>query len=164
MIFYLVLPFFALVFLVFQTMILDLFFLGKMSLEISLILVIFAGFYMDAMRGGIMAFVLGFLLDCITGSITGIFAFYYVSVFFVSRIVSNRVYAESVFFIGLFTFFCVLCEGLLVTLIYRFIHGVDISFHLFRVYLPQAIVAGVLSPAFFTFFSRFEVLRDVGES
>ncbi|MFB3926438.1 MAG: hypothetical protein ACE14T_10330 [Syntrophales bacterium] len=163
MIFYLLLPVFSLILLVLQTTILDLFFLGKMGLEISLVVVIYAGFHLNASRGGILAFVMGFLLDCITGSITGLFTFFYVVVFFSSKIVSFRVYAEGLFFIMFFTLVCALSEGVFIMLLYRLIYGVDISTSLFRLFIPQALVAGVLSPALFAFFDRFKVLRDVTE-
>ncbi len=164
MIFYLVLPFFALVLLVLQTTILNLFFLGKMGLEVSLIVVVYAGFYLGALRGGILAFILGFFLDCISGSITGVFTFFYVFVFFLSRLVSYRVYAEGVFFIMGFTFVCALLEGSFIILLYRMIHGVDIFANVFKLFLPQALVTAVLSPAIFTMLSYLEGKVNGGES
>ncbi|MEA1936085.1 MAG: hypothetical protein U9M96_04605, partial [Thermodesulfobacteriota bacterium] len=95
MIYYLILPVFSLLLIVFQTTVLDLFFLGKIELEVSLILVVWAGFHLDVVKGGILSFVLGFFLDCITGSMTGLFMFIYVVIFSLSKIVSLRVYAEG---------------------------------------------------------------------
>lgn len=164
MIFYLVLPLFALVLLVLQTTILNLFFLGKMGLEVSLIVVIYAGFYLDVIKGGILAFILGFFLDCIIGSVTGVFTFIYVCVFFISRIISFKVYAEGVFFIMIFTFTCALSEGFFILFLYKMIYGLDIFSNIFKIILPQALVAAVLSPAVFTLLGFFERMAYGGES
>jgi rod shape-determining protein MreD len=164
MIYYVMLPIFSLALIVFQTTILDLFFLGKMGFEVSLILVVYAGLHLDVMKGGILAFVLGFFLDCITGSMTGFFIFIYVAIFFLSKVVSSRVYPEEIAFIMGFTFLCVFSKGIITILIYYFIYDVDLSHNILRIFLPQALVAGVLSPALFPIFDRLEVLLDAQSS
>jgi len=164
-IFYLLLPFFALTLLVLQTTVLSLFFLGKMGLEISLLIVIYAGFRMDPLRGGMLAFVLGFFLDCITGSVTGLLTFYYVAVFFVSRTVSFKVYAERYLFIVAFAFLCAFSEGLFIVLIYQVFYGVDVFPAIYKIFLIQALVLGLVSPLLFEGLGRLEgVLYDVRES
>ena len=164
MIFYLVLPLLALIVTIFQTTILNLFFLGKMGLEISLILVIYAGFYLNSTKGGILAFVFGFVLDCISGSVTGLFTFYYVLVFFISRMISFRVYSEGVLFIMVFTFFSALSEGLFIIFLYKFVYGLNIFSKTFNLFVLQALMAGVLSPAVFTILNYFERIVYGGES
>lgn len=164
MIYYLFLPVFSLLLIVFQTTVLDLFFMGKIGLEISLVLVVYAGFYLDIIKGGAMSFILGFFLDCVTSSITGLFTSIYVVIFFLSRAVSLRVYMEGLTFIMCFTFTCAFSEGIAIILIYKFFLGVDMFHDVLRVFLPQALVTGVLSPALFTIFSRFEVLLNGGEA
>ena len=77
MIFYIVLPFLSLLLIVIQTMIADIFFFGKIGVELSLILVIYAGFRLDIMKGGILSFILGFFRDCINCSISGPYTFLY---------------------------------------------------------------------------------------
>ncbi len=149
MIFYLILPLFSLILIVLQTTILNFFFLGKMGLEVSLIAVVYAGFYLGITKGGILAFVLGFFLDCIGGSITGLYTFFYVVVFFVSRIVSFRVYAEGVFFIMAFTFVCGIAEGILIILLYQVIYGIDIFLNMFKTFFaPGACGRGTESGNF----------------
>ncbi|MDO9529680.1 MAG: hypothetical protein Q7J27_11055 [Syntrophales bacterium] len=164
MIYYLILPVFSLVLVVLQTTVLDLFFLGKIGFEVSLILVVWAGFHLDVMKGGILSFVLGFFLDCITGSMTGFFIFIYVVIFFFSKVVSLRVYAEGIAFIMGFTFMCVFSKGLITVLIYKFIYSVYISHNVLEIFLPQALVAGVLSPVLFSMFDKLEVLLDAQSS
>ncbi len=164
MIFYLLLPLFSLILLVLQTTVLSLFFMGKMGLEISLIIVIYAGFRMDALKGGVLAFILGFFLDCITGSVTGLLTFYYVAVFFVSRTVSFKVYAERYLFIMAFAFLCAFSEGLFVALIYQVFYGVDVFPGIYRIFLVQALTLSLISPLLFTLLGRLEGVVDVRES
>jgi len=164
MIFYLLLPLFSLILLVLQTTVLSLFFLGKMGLEISLIIVIYAGFRLDALKGGVLAFVLGFFLDCITGSVTGLLTFYYVAVFFVSRTVSFKVYAERHLFIMAFAFLCAFSEGLVVALVYQVFYGVDVFPGIYKIFLVQALTLGLISPLLFTLLGRMEGVLDVRES
>lgn len=164
MIFYLLLPFLSLILLVLQTTVLSLFFMGKMGLEISLIIVIYAGFRMDALKGGVLAFTLGFFLDCITGSVTGLLTFYYVAVFFVSRMVSFKVYAERYLFIMAFAILCAFSEGLFVAFIYQVFYGVDIFAGIYRIFLVQALTLGLVSPMLFTLLGRLEGFIDVRES
>ena len=158
MIYYLMLPVFSLALIVFQTTVLDLFFLGKIGFEVSLILVVYAGLYLDVIKGGILAVVLGFFLDCITGSMTGFFILIYVMIFFLSKVVSSRFYPEGIAFIMGFTFTCVFSKGIITILIYYLIYDVNLSHNILRIFLPQALVAGVLSPALFSIFDRLEGL------
>ncbi len=164
MIYYLLVPILSLVLLVLQTTVLNLFFLGKMGLEISLILIIYAGFRLDALRGGLFAFVMGFLLDCITGSAAGFFTLYYVVVFFVSRALSFTMYAERHLFIMAFTFACAFSEGIFITLIYGIFYDVDIFANIYKIFLIQALAVGALSPLLFSLFGRLEEVFDVRES
>jgi cell shape-determining protein MreD len=78
MAYYIVIPFFALLLVVLQRTLLDLVFGGRIGIEVSLILVVWAGFHLDMLRGGVLAFVLGFLLDCLSGTILGLTTFVYV--------------------------------------------------------------------------------------
>ncbi len=69
--FYLVLLPLALLLVLFQKSILYLFFFGRVDVEISLILVIYAGFRLGVLRGALLSFVVGFFMDCMTGSVSG---------------------------------------------------------------------------------------------
>lgn len=163
MIYYLLMPVFALLLLVFQTTVLDLFAFGKIKLEISLLLVIYAGFHLDVIKGGVLAFVLGALLDCMTSLIPGFHVIFYMMIFLISKNVSHRVYLEGISFIVIFTFFCVFLEGVVVFLIYLFVFDVNISYDIFNTYLPQSLVLCAIGPACFALFYRLEVLMQYGE-
>ena len=101
MIYYLLLPLLLLLLVIIQNTILDVIALRWIGMEISLIVVIYAGFHLDALRGGLLSLVLGFFLDCLTSAIFGLYIFLYIVIFYFSMIVAGKVYAEKpVFKIG----------------------------------------------------------------
>ncbi|MCL5807197.1 MAG: hypothetical protein M1418_01335 [Deltaproteobacteria bacterium] len=157
MIYYLLLPLLLLLLVIIQNTMLDVIALRWIGMEISLIVVIYAGFHLDALRGGLLSLVLGFFLDCLTSAIFGLYIFLYIVIFYFSMIVAGKVYAEKPVFIASFTGLCTLLEGLAITLLYRLFFGTDILYAIPTVFIPQAIVLGLLSPFIFRFFRRFEV-------
>ena len=163
MIYYLLMPVFSLLLIMFQTTVLDILFLGKIRLEISLILVVYAGLHMDVVKGGVLSFVMGFLLDCMTSLIPGLFTFIYMVIFLVSKSVSCRFYPENITFVILFTFICTFSEGIIIFLIYQFMFGVNILNNILNTYLLQSLAIAVLAPVCFTLFYRLEALLNEGK-
>jgi rod shape-determining protein MreD len=157
MIHYLLLPILLLLLVIIQITILDIIVLRWISLEISLIVVIYSGFHLDAFRGGLLSLVLGFFLDCLTSAIFGLYTFLYIVIFYFSMMVAGKVYAEKPLFIASFTGLCALLEGLSIVLLYRFFFGADIFYAIPKIFIPQAVLLGLLSPLFFHLFERFEV-------
>ena len=164
MIYYTLLPLLLLLLVVVQTTILDFLTLGWMSMEISLIFVIYAGFHLDALRGGILSLVLGFFLDCLTSAIFGLYIFLYCLIFYISMIVAKRVYSGNPLLIASFTGICTILEGLVIVLLYHFLFGADILAAIPRVFIPQAALLGLLSPLFFRLFDRFEVFSNAEDT
>jgi len=156
-------PIFSLLLLIFQVSFLDLMFFGKIGIEISLIVVIYAGFHLSIARGGSLAFVMGFIFDCITGSITGFHTFFYVLVFLAARLTSRRVYSEGTFFIVLFALAACLAQGVFLSLIYSFIYNVENFMKIMWIFIIQSIIAGFLSPAVFLLLDKMESVFYVGE-
>ena len=138
--------------------------MGRIGVELSLILVIYAGFRMKMLPGAFLSFLLGFFLDCMMGSISGLFALIYVCIFFISVSLSLRVYAEQVRLIMIFSFLCAILEGLMVVLFFKIIYDINNFDNIFRVFIPQALMLGALSPLFFKLFNYFEVLFCGGDS
>ncbi len=164
MIYYLTLPFLMLFLVIVQITILDLFSLGRIGMEISLIVVIYAGFHLDALRGGILSLMLGFFLDCLTSAIFGLYTLIYILIFYLSMVVAGKVYGEKPLLIAIFAGFCTLLEGLLIILLYRFVFATDMFYTLPKVFIPQAVVVALLSPVLFRFFRSFEVFRHAEDS
>jgi rod shape-determining protein MreD len=152
----------SLLLVILQTSILDLFFFNRINVEISLILVIYAGFRLGAIRGAALSFAAGFFMDCMMGSASGLYTLLYVCIFFISSLVSLRVYAEGTALIMLFTFLCAISQGLFIVLFYKAIYNVNMFHNMILVFLPQALVLSFLSPVFFKLFRVIEGYMDEG--
>ncbi len=161
MIRYLLLPMLLLLLVIVQITILELFSFGWIGIEISLIVVIYLGFHLDALRGGVLSLLLGFFLDCLTSAIFGLYMFLYVLIFYLSNHVGGKIYAGKPALIASFTALCTLLEGLVIVLLYRFVFGADILDAIPKIFVPQAVVVGCLSPLFFILLQRFEVFLHV---
>ena len=161
MIYYLLLPMLLLLLVIFQITILELFSFGWIGIEISLIVVIYLGFHLDTLRGGLLSLLLGFFLDCLTSAIFGLYMFLYVLIFYLSNHVGGKIYAGKPAMIASFTALCTLLEGLVIVLFYRFVFGADILDAIPKIFVPQAVVVGCLSPLCFILLQRFEVFLHV---
>ncbi|HAR97574.1 MAG TPA: hypothetical protein DCS11_01465 [Syntrophus sp. (in: bacteria)] len=162
MLFYLTAPFLAFFLVVFQQGFLNLFFFQQLSVEVSLLLAIHAGFRMDLVRGAVLSLLMGFFIDCLTGSITGLYMTTYALVFLLSFLVSARVYVKQGTLIMAYVIVCTLLEGLLVVGLTELIRGVQLEGRL-RVFVLQALVLGVLSPAVFPVFDRVRSFLQIDE-
>lgn len=158
MIYYILLPFLSLLLIVIQTMIADIFFFGKIGVELSLILVIYAGFRLDIMKGGILSFILGFFRDCINCSISGPYTFLYVLVFLISMLASFRISPGKSSFIMIFTLLCASFEIIVLLLFHLLLYGGYISTLALKAYIPQTLILSGLSPILFSTISRIDVL------
>jgi rod shape-determining protein MreD len=147
-----------------QTMIANLFFSGKLVVEITLLMVLYAGFNLTWIKGGIFCFIIGFLLDCFMGSVSGLFALIYLTFFGLAKFVSPRIYAEKIPVIMIFVGLCSLVEGILVILFYKLAFDLDKLHHLWDVFLPQAIIVGLLAPMVFSLFRRLRVFTHAGNT
>ena len=164
MIYYLLLPLLLLFLVIAQITILDLFTLGRISMEISLIVVIYSGFHLDVLRGGILSIMLGFFLDCLTSAIFGLYIFLYCLIFYLSMLVAGRAYAGNPLLIASFTGICTMLEGLVIVLLYHFLFGADILAAIPKVFIPQAALLGLLSPLVFSLLHRFEVFLNAEDT
>lgn len=158
MIAYLALPLFSLLVIIVQKTLPEILFFHKVGVEISLVLVVYAGFHFSAIRGGLLAFFTGFLLDCLSGSVMGFFTTVYVLLYFFAYLVSRRVDTRRTFIIVVFTGLCVVFEGALIMLLYRYIYEAGDIFPLLGMTALQAAVLGAASPLLFNVFNQFEVL------
>lgn len=164
MIYYLSMPFLILVLLVLQNKLSDMLFFGIIGVEISLILVIYAGFHLDVIRGGVISFLLGFFLDCIAGSASGFHVFIYVSIFLVSMIASHKISLDKASLIMSFTLMCALLKGVIIVCLYPLIYRTDISVHASKIYIAQTLIVILISPVFFHIFHRIETLLGDGNA
>lgn len=160
MIYYLAVPWLLLIIVVFQHAVLGAMFFHTIAVEISLVLVIYAGLRMEVIRGSFLVLLLGLMMDCITGAASGFYALVYAAVFLMVYLLSLQVYAESMLFLIFLTFCCGLTEGLLLLILNRIISGTNIFFDLVRYFLPQLLLVSAISPFLFKFFHRIGWLHD----
>ena len=156
MIRYLFLPMLMLLLVIVQITILELFSFGWIAIEISLIGVVFLGFHVGGPAGGLLSLLLGFFMDCLNSAIFGLYMFLYVLIFFLSHLAGRKIYSGNPVLISFFTGICAFFEGLVIALFYHFVFGADILDAIPKIFIPQAVVAGVLSPFCFILFQRLE--------
>jgi len=157
MLYYLSLPFLSILLVTLQSTITDVIFSGRLVFELSLTVVIYAGFRFDLIRGSILAFILGFVFDCVAGSVLGVFTFIYVIIFLCSFFASGRLVTEKIYIIALFSFFCAFLKELMVILFYYSAFKFDLLINMYFVFLPQALIVGLFAPVFFYLMRRVEV-------
>ncbi len=145
-------------------MIEDIVFSGRIAVELSLIVVIYSGFRFDVLRGGILSFILGFIHDCLTCSLSGLYTLIYVLVFLISKLASLRISPGKPFLIISFTFVCAMFEGMMVVLFYPLLYGDGISTHAITSYIPQILIVSALSPILFRAFHWAEAALNGIES
>lgn len=158
MIYYFLLPFLSIVLVILQSTITNVVFSGRLLFELSLIVVIYTGFRLDLVRGAFLAFILGFVFDCVAGSVLGLFTFIYVVVFLFSFFASGRLAAEKMHIIALFSFLCAFLEDLMVILFYHLAFRINVLENMPFVFLPKALIVGLFAPVFFYMMRRVEVV------
>ncbi len=158
MIYYLLLPVFSILLVVLQTTLADILFSGWLTLELSLVVVIYAGFRLDLMKGIVLSLMMGFVFDCISGAPLGLFTLIYVCIFLLSFFVSLRIVSEKLYLIALFSLICSLFESVALVLIYDIVFEFDMLSNMFFVFAPQALIISVLSVGFFYLMRKAEGL------
>ncbi len=156
MIYYLLLPVLSILLVVVQTSIADILFSGKFVLEISVIALIYAGFRLDLIKGMTLALILGFVYDCLSGSILGLFSFIYMVIFLCSFFVSIVFSTEKLYFMALFSFICCFLEEILIILFYNLAYGLDIVKITPLMGFPKAVLISLLTALFFYMLHRAE--------
>ena len=167
MIFYLLLPLAAIILVVLQTTLADIFFSGWLSLELSLVVVIYAGFHLELTKGMLLAFVMGFVFDCLSGSVMGLFTMIYLLIFVFSFFVSLRIASEKLSLIAWFSLIVSLLESLALFLLYHFVFEFDMLNNVLFVFVPQALLISVLSVGFFYLMRkarRIDVWKNIAAS
>ena len=157
MIVFLLQPIFIFLMAILQITFIEFFSIGPVSIDLTFIFVIYAGFWFNPLRGAILSFILGFFLDCVVSPIWGLHAFLYVLFFYIAMIAGARIDRKNNLPVSIFTGTCLFLQGALKVLLYWLLLDVDIAYSLLQIFLPQAIAMGVISPFLYYIFNNFEV-------
>jgi len=154
--FYLLVPLFSLLLVALQTAVLNIFSFDLFALEISLIVVIYAGFRLELFRGAFVMIVLGCTMDGVAGVMPGLYVLVYMTVFLMTKLISEAVYSEGPLFVIGYCILCGLFEGAAVILMYDLLFGINVAGEAIRIYLPQSLVMGFIAPVIFFLLDRFK--------
>ena len=157
MAYFLMLPLFSILLVVLQTTVADIFFSGRLQLEISILVVIYAGYRFDLIKGAVLAFILGFVFDCLAGSVLGLYTFIYLVIFLFSFFLSTSLATRKMHFIAVFTLLCSIIEEFIIFLFYTTAYGFNVLPNSAMILLPQILIISMLAPVFFYLIHRIEV-------
>jgi rod shape-determining protein MreD len=141
---------------VLQSIVPDLLFFGGIGFEISLILVIYQGFHLEPLKGGLLSFILGFFVDTMSGAPTGLYMFSYVCLFSITALIARAFQVDRPIFIAFYTFICAMLEGILIVAFYEFIPEIHIMHLIPTAFMPHAVLLAVSAPFFFKGFKWLE--------
>lgn len=164
MIFYVLLPILFLIMVVFQATLLDNLIFGKAGIELAMISIVYAGLRIKPLPGGLLSLLVGYFMDCVTGSLSGLHAFTYVTVFYIAKMYFFRIHADRMVFVALFCFSAILLEGLIILMFYKILYDFNILDNIVFFTLPEAIAGGVLSPFIFKIFHVVEAASGYGNA
>jgi len=158
MIAFLAQPIYMLILAVFQITLLEFFSIGSTTVDAGFTFVVYAGFYIGGIRGVFLSFLLGFFLDCIVSPVFGLNMFLYVLFFYISVLSSARINKENKWLFSMFSGAALFVQGLFKAFFFWLILDVDMVRAIPTVFLPQAVVTGILSPIIYNVFHYLEVL------
>lgn len=147
--YYILTPLLLILLIVVQSTVSGMFFHGFVTLEISLIVVIYAGFHLDLLKGVFLSFVAGFIVDCVGGFIPGASSFVYVLIFLASFFISEFLDTGKRYVIMSFTIVCVLLKEALLLSFYSMTLKTNVFAGNYVAVFAQSLIAGCLAPAVF---------------
>jgi len=163
MVAYFVVPLFLFLLVVVQSLLADVLFRGLCPLEISLIVVIYLARRVNLWRGVIICSYLGFLMDGVTGTVTGTYMFIYFLVFCISYFVSRHLYGEGDGFIMMLVFFWGVVEALFLLSFKSMFFGAFSLSGWWGLMFPQVIPLCVLGPFVFRLADRWGIVHGFNE-
>ena len=154
--FYVLTPFLLLLLIVLQSIISGMFFHGFLTLELALIIVIYAGFHFDLLKGMFLSFVAGLIVDSIGGFILGMSSVIYILIFLASFFISEFLDTEKTYVVTSFVFVCVFLKEALLLLLYSMALKTDLFSNGWMTVFAQSLIAGCFTPVIFYSMRRLE--------
>lgn len=147
----------GILFLTLQATLLTSFPIQRIRPDLLLILTLYLGLSYPLFPDGILAFLLGYLMDLFSGNSLGLYALSRPVVFFAAQLFKERFYLERYPSQSLLTFGVAMMEGLLILILMSVFHLVPLrSLHslLFTFLLPQAFFTSLVTPVVFSLIDK----------
>jgi len=142
----------GILFLTFQTTLLSYLPIQRIRPDIVLVIILYWGFTLPPISGGIHALFLGYLMDLFSGNSFGLYTFTRPLLFYLAQLFRGRLYLESFLSQSLFVFIFALFEGLLILTFLAALNPAPLGnlySPFFTFFLPQFFVTGVITPVLF---------------
>jgi rod shape-determining protein MreD len=147
----------GILFLTFQTTLLFCLPIQRIRPDIILVLILYWGFTLPPVSGGIHALFLGYLMDLFSGNSFGLYAFTRPLLFYLTQLFKGRLYLESFPSQSFFVFVFALFEGLLILTLLAALNPAPLGnlyLPFFTFFLPQSFLTGMIAPVLFFFLQK----------
>ena len=144
--------FVGILFLTFQTTLLASLPIQRIRPDIVLILILFWGLTYPPVQGGILSFILGYLMDLFSGNSFGLYTFSRPLLFYLAQLFKGRLYLVGFLSQSLFVFFFDLFEGFLILTLLAALNPVPLTNLyplLFPFFFPQLFLTSLITPLLF---------------
>jgi len=122
--------------------------------DIVLIFTLYLGLSFPPISGGLLAFLMGYLMDLFSGNTYGLYAFSRSLLFALAYLSRDRFYLEGILSQFLFVFVLALGEGLLLQLLLAALNPSPLYPLLLTVLLPQSLFTALITPPLFALFRK----------
>jgi rod shape-determining protein MreD len=155
---------FAVAALLLQTTVLPLASIGRATPDLLLIMCVYLGLHQHSVGGAVGAFVLGYLQDAFSGSVTGLNAFAMCLVFTTVYLTSRRLWVDNAISKIVVVFLSsVLKTTAIFALVALFMSLEGLWATMLSYLLVEAVLAAVLSPAVFALLAQTEQMTEAEE-
>jgi len=139
--------------LTFQTTLLRFFPIQRIRPDFMLIFTLYLGFSFPPIPGGILAFLLGYLVDLLSGNTLGLYAFSRPLLFYGAFLFKSKFYLEGFPSQFIFVFLLAFLEGILILMFLALLSPEPLFWGLYPSYFvslfPQAAFTALITPLFF---------------
>jgi len=125
--------------------------------DLMMIITLYLSLSYQPIMGGLLAFIIGYLMDAFSGNSFGLFTFTRPIIFYIATFFKDRFYLESFYSQSFFTFIFTVMEALLILILLRVLNpeAVWMLYPLFfTLFLPQTLSTAIISPFLFSIFKR----------
>jgi rod shape-determining protein MreD len=143
--------------LILQTTLLSSFPIHRIRPDLLLIFTLYLAFLSPPIFGGILAFLMGTLMDLFSGNALGFYTFSRPLVFFAAQFFKERFYLEGFSSQFLFAFVSAILEGILIFILMNTLQPLSLGnlyLLLFTFLLPQSFFTGLATPPLFFIFQK----------